>query len=48
MRMGVSINDKNLTMKKMLSNMQPMRPKRMGGAGNKVSRIALNEIDAYC
>lgn len=35
-------------MKKMLTSLSPMRPKRMGGAGNKVNRIALNEIDAYC
>ena len=46
--MGVSINTRNMAMNKMISKLQPMQPKKMGGAGNKVNRIALNEIDAYC
>jgi 3'-phosphoadenosine 5'-phosphosulfate (PAPS) 3'-phosphatase len=48
MRVSISVNTINIKMKQMISYLAPIEAHRIGGAGNKVSRIALNDVDAYC
>jgi len=46
-KVAASLNHFDDSMKKMLETLNPIDVVRLGGAGNKINRIALNEVDSY-
>lgn len=47
MSVGCSLSHMSQEMQKTINGLQPVIQHRLGGAGNKVNRIALNEVDSY-
>ena len=47
LKVGASLSNFNALMQKYIDNIQPVEVCRLGGAGNKVNRIALKEVESY-
>ena len=47
-RVACSLNNFNEQMQTVINKLEPIQICRLGGAGNKVNRIALDEVDTYC
>lgn len=46
-RIACSLNHFSRDMQEIVDGIQPVKMVRLGGAGNKVTRIVLGEVDSY-
>jgi hypothetical protein len=46
-KVACSLNHFDTVMQQTLENMKPVQICRLGGAGNKINRIVLGEVDSY-
>lgn len=46
-KVACSLSNMNKEMQETIEMIKPLEMVRLGGAGNKVNRIALNEVDSY-
>ena len=46
-RVACSLSHMTQKMQETINGLEPVKQHRLGGAGNKVNRIALNEVESY-